>query len=306
MNKQVYKKTRYPGIYQNIKKKNYIVDICKKDVRTSVSTIDGTKTGAKIMDITTARKIQQDPSILKRVTLSINNKETVNSAFKTYIYDAKYNRNLKDKTLRQKNDIFNLYAEPKIGQKKLFEVTKDDILDIKITIDNRCSKSSSKYTAFKTIKSFFNWLVAQKILDASPASEINQFPKEKIIHVVWSSSQVKTFLDEVEKDYNNEELLKAYKARMIHLFVKLDFIMSARVGETRALQYKKIDYEQSKILISANMDMENNIAETTKTDTSRDWIDVPTQIIEEIKEYKSWIENNFDVNITEETPLFVN
>ena len=81
MDKKVYRNTKYPGIKQNIKNGNYIVDMFIDGKRSSVSTIDGKRTGAKILDIKTARKIQNDPTIQKRFTYSINNKTTVSEAF---------------------------------------------------------------------------------------------------------------------------------------------------------------------------------------------------------------------------------
>lgn len=303
MDKRIYEKTKYPGIWRNIKNKNYIVDICSQNIRSSISTVDGTKSGAKILDIKVARRIQQDPSIIKRVSLSINNKDTVSKAWETYLYDAINNRNLKENTISGKKSTFKLYCK-EIKDKRLVTVTKDDILQIKIKIDNNCEKDSSKYAALKTVKSFFNWLVDQKIISESPAKEIKQFPKTKIIHTIWSPSQVNIFRKTVENDFNNENTIVAYKARMIHLLVNLDYCMSARIGETRGLQFKKINYEAQTVTISAIANNSGHILEQTKTDVSKDTLDVPEQIINEIKEYSEWISKNLDIDITGETPLF--
>ena len=49
-----------------------------------------------------------------------------------------------------------------------------------------------------------------------------------------------TELKEFEDFFNNTNLLVAYKARLIHLLVNIDYSLSARIGEIRALQYSKI------------------------------------------------------------------
>lgn len=306
MNKNIYEKTRYPGIKRNKKNKNYIIDICKNGIRTSISTIDGTRKGQKIYDIDTARKIQQNPDILKRISLSINNKETVNEVFEIYMYDAEYNKNLAKRTLNKKRSNHNNYVKDKIGKKKLFEVTEDDILDIKITIDKKCNTSSSKYSVLKDIKAFFNWLVDKNILDKSPCKGIMQFKKDKIVHTIWSHIDVENFRLETEKDFNNSNWLVAYKARLIHLLVNLDYSMSSRIGETRALQLKKILFQSNEISISATIGTNGEIIEQTKTDVSVDKVDVPCKIMNEIKEYIKWCEDVLDIDFREDTPLFLN
>jgi len=305
MNKKIYEKTKYPGIWRNIKNKNYIVDICSKGIRTSICTIDGTKSGAKITDIKIARRIQQDPSIIKKVSLSINNKDLVSEAFEAYLYDAEFNKKLNKNTLKNKRSARDNYMS-NILNKRVIDVTKDDILEIKIQIDKQCHKNSSKYSAFKTIKSFFNWLVDQKIIFESPAKEIRQFKKTRIIHITWSPTDVKSFKKSAEKDFNNEDILCAYKSRLIYLVVSLDYAMSSRIGEVRALQDKKINYENYSIIISATAEHDGTIVEQTKTDDSTDIIDVPKSIIDEIIEYKKWVEKNMNIKFTEDTPLFFN
>ena len=57
MDKKVYRNTKYPGIKQNIKNGNYIINMFIDVKRSSVSTIAGKRNGPKIMDIKTARKI---------------------------------------------------------------------------------------------------------------------------------------------------------------------------------------------------------------------------------------------------------
>ena len=303
MNKRIYEKTKYPGIWRHIKNKNYIVDICYKSIRTSISTLDGTRGGAKIYDIKVAKRIQDDPNIIKKVTLSISNKDTVEMAFNAYINDLKYNQNLVENTIRQKESIYKTYLS-QYKKRKLTNINKDDIMAIKIEIDKRCSKNSAKYTAFKTVKSFFNWLVNQKIISESPAKEIRQFKKTKIIHTIWTPTQVNAFRETVKSDFNSEDTRQAYKARMIHLIINLDYALSGRIGETRGLQYKKINFETGKIIISAIADKSGNIIERTKTDDSTDTLIVPEQIMNEIKEYKQWIEKHMDIDITDDTPLF--
>ncbi len=306
MDKKFYRNTKYPGIKQNIKNGNYIVDMFIDGKRSSISTIDGKRNGAKILDIKTARKIQTDPTIQKRFTYSINNKTTVSEAFEKYMYDAKYNMNLAPRTLNSKRNTCNLYLIKEYGKKKLFSITKEDMLQVKIEIENRNKTSSSKYGVLRDIKAFFNWLVRNKIIDESPLSEIRQFKKEKVIHKIWSPSEVDKFRKACEEDFNNTNLLVAYKARLIHLLVNIDYSLSARIGEIRALQYSKILKDKNSIVINANIDRNCHITERTKTDNSKDILLIPEKIIEEIYEYREWIENHFEVEINEDTPLFCN
>ena len=258
MDKKFYRNTKYPGIKQNIKNGNYIVDMFIDGKRSSISTIDGKRNGAKILDIKTARKIQTDPTIQKRFTYSINNKTTVSEAFEKYMYDAKYNMNLAPRTLNSKRNTCNLYLIKEYGKKKLFSITKEDMLQVKIEIENRNKTSSSKYGVLRDIKAFFNWLVRNKIIDESPLSEIRQFKKEKVIHKIWSPSEVDEFRKACEEDFNNTNLLVAYKARLIHLLVNIDYSLSARIGEIRALQYSKILKDKNSIVVQC-FDAENSI-----------------------------------------------
>ena len=306
MDKKFYRNTKYPGIKQNIKNGNYIVDMFIDGKRSSISTIDGKRNGAKILDIKTARKIQTDPTIQKRFTYSINNKTTVSEAFEKYMYDAKYNMNLAPRTLNSKRNTCNLYLIKEYGKKKLFSITKEDMLQVKIEIENRNKTSSSKYGVLRDIKAFFNWLVRNKIIDESPLSEIRQFKKEKVIHKIWSPSEVDKLRKACEEDFNNTNLLVAYKARLIHLLVNIDYSLSARIGEIRALQYSKILKDKNSIVINANIDRNCHITERTKTDNSKDILLIPKKIIEEIYEYREWIENHLEVEINEDTPLFCN
>ena len=306
MDKKTYRNTKYPGIKQNIKNGNYIIDMFIDGKRSSISTIDGKRTGAKILDIKTARKIQTDPTIQKRFTYSINNKTTVSEAFDKYMYDARYNMNLAPRTLISKRNTCNLYLIKKYGKRKLVSITKEDMLQVKIDIENRNKTSSSRYGVLRDIKAFFNWLVRNKIIDESPLAEIQQFKKERVIHKIWSPSEVDKFRKACEEDFDNPNLLVSYKARLIHLMVNIDYSLSARIGEIRALQYCKIIKENNSIIINANIDRNCNITERTKTDNSKDILIAPQKVIDEIFEFKEWILNNYNVEINENTPLFCN
>ncbi len=306
MDKKVYRNTKYPGIKQNIKNGNYIVDMFIDGKRSSVSTIDGKRNGEKILDIKTARKIQTDPTIQKRFSYSINNKTTVKEAFEKYMYDCKYNMNLAERTLLCKRYIGQSYLIKKYGNKKIFLINKEDMLQLKIEIDKRNNTSSSKVSTLREIRTFFNWLVKRKIIDESPLLEINQFPRSKVIHQIWTPLEVDKFRKACEEDFDASDLLTSYKARLIHLLVNLDYALSARIGEVRALQYKKVLVDRKAIMITSNMAKHCIISERTKTDNSKDILTVPQQIIDEILEFRKWCEEHFEVEITQETPIFCN
>lgn len=309
MNLKIYEKTNYPGIYRNKKNKNYIVDISagnkEFDIgrnRTTISTLNGKKGGPKILKISEALNIQRNPEFLDMVKFSSNYSTLVKDVIKEYLDWCKYNEKQAYNTVKKKISRYDCHLVPYVGNKKINKVTEADMLAIHKRLDESDLENESKRNIHKDISAFFNWCVRQKIIPQSPLYNIKNFPKIKKEMKFWSPEEIKTIRNHLKK-------VNTYWSKTIHLFITIKLSMADRVGETRVLKYSKVNKDSEQINITNSIQYDSsksNKDSTTKTYQSQRSVDVSNIVLDEIEEYKRFIENTFGVKITKNDYIFMN
>lgn len=307
MNLKIYEKTKYPGIWRNKNKGNYIVDISsgRKEFntgrnRSTISTLNGQKGGSKILKISDALDIQRNPKMLDMVKFSSNNSSLVKDIIERYIDWCKYNEKRAYNTIAKKISRYKNHLIPYIGKMQIAKVSEKDIISIHEKLEKSELQNESKRNIHKEISAFFNWCVSQNIIRNSPIKNIKNFPKQKKEMKYWTP-------EEFIKFRNYLESIDSYWSKTIHLLTTIGIALGDRIGETRVLRYNSIKNNQIEISHSINYDTSSNDKESsTKNYQSQRLIDISNNVIEETFKYKDSISNYFPTNVIEEDYIFMN
>lgn len=307
MNLKIYEKTKYPGIWRNKNKGNYIVDISsgRKEFntgrnRSTISTLNGQKGGPKILKISEALNIQRNPKILDMVKFSSNNSSLVEDIVEKYINWCKYNEKRAYNTIAKKISRYKNHLIPYIGKMQITKVSEKDIILIHEKLEKSYLQNESKRNIHKEISAFFNWCVLQNIIRNSPIRNIKNFPKQKKEMKYWTP-------EEFIKFRNYLESIDSYWSKTIHLLTTIGIALGDRIGETKVLRYNSIKNNQIEISHSINYDTSSNDKDSsTKNYQSQRLIDISNNVIEETFKYKDLISNYFPTKVTEEDYIFMN
>lgn len=307
MNLKIYEKTKYPGIWRNKNKGNYIVDISsgRKEFntgrnRSTISTLNGQKGGPKILKISEALNIQRNPKILDMVKFSSNNSSLVEDIVEKYINWCKYNEKRAYNTIAKKISRYKNHLIPYIGKMQITKVSEKDIILIHEKLEKSELQNETKRNIHKEISAFFNWCVSQNIIRISPIRNIKNFPKQKKEMKYWTP-------EEFIKFRNYLESIDSYWSKTIHLLTTIGIALGDRIGETRVLKYSSIKNNQIEISHSINYDTSSHDKESsTKNYQSQRLIDISNNVIEETFKYKDLISNYFPTKVTEEDYIFMN
>lgn len=299
MDKKFYKKTRYQGIYYNLKKKNYIINLTRPNV--AISKIDGNK----IFDIDEAvelrNKLQKE---FKKANVKTVCKNTFGELFEKYLeYSNNVDKN-SYKRLKKKESQYNNYYQ-ELKNKKINQITESTILSLREKWN--CS-DSWKNELLETLKAFFNWCRHYDYIIKSPTEFIKKIkipPKEMKF---WSTEEAQQFVKTIENDLTSNNFKTKYIAYTMKIFVLLELNMGNRVGETRALRYCDLDYINNRINIEHSINYDPRIEAFYKEPKNMHSIrplDVSKSLIEEIKKYRLFIETSLGITIENAYPIIM-
>lgn len=299
MDKKRYSKTRYQNIYKNIKNKNYIVSISTP--KTTLSTIDG----KKIYDINDAIKLRDDFKSKRSKYEKVTSRETFEILWDKYINECEKVEKLAYNTVKKKKRFYNAHLK-KLNDKKVSKITQNEIV---MFLEKENTTDKQKNELLTSLKSFFNWCCKNNYLVVSPSQYINPYKVTKNKMKYWLPEELKSFLNVVNDDILNGTDIEKLRAYTIRTFTLLDFNLGDRVGETRALTFGNINSKLKTIYIGHSINYDPN-ADTffsnTKNPHSQRELDVSDKLIEEIEKWKSFLQENFKIQITDDTPIILN
>lgn len=145
---------------------------------------------------------------------------------------------LKFDSVRTISSRYDIYIKPYFGQKNIFEISKQNVLDWEQKIDSLLKSYSYKKSIFIALVGVLNYCIKFFDLDKNVASEVGFIIKEKSIVKTsdfWTIKEFKKFIKEVK-----EPIYKTY--------FKFIFYTGVRLGESIALTFD--DYSKGYIQIS--------------------------------------------------------
>lgn len=299
MDKKRYSKTRYQNIYKNIKNKNYIIAI--SNPKTTLSTIDG----KKIYDIDKAIKLRDDyrTKLIKRTEAA--HIDTFKELWDKYISDCKNAKKMAYNTIKEKNIFYNT-ALNYFDCKRITKISKNDII-LFLNKLNRTDKQKNEI--LKILKAFLNWCCKNDYLIISPAAYISRYKVTKPKLNYWLPEDLKKFLSIINEDIKNGDNITKIKAYTIKILTLITFNMGDRIGETRALTFGCINKNLKTITIEHSINYDPNgekFYSNTKNYHSQRTIDISDKLMEEINNWKLFLENRCKIKITDDTPIILN
>ena len=300
MDKKVYEKTRYQNIYRHKINKNYII-MMSKPVKTSIASIDG----KKIMKLEDALKIRDNPKIKVQKGLEIAYKEDFDSIWYKYITANKNELKLAYNTVIRKEKMYNKYLKGYFS-KKVSKITKDEII---IFLNKMDTSDKQKNEMIRLLKAFFNWCIKEEYLIISPMININKFKTEKPQMKYWTPDEIKKILNVLEEDIKSSNYLLIKKARLIKIFILINFSLGDRIGETRALTFDCFNENLGIVNIKHSINYDRSSSDflsNTKNYHSQRDVDISNKLINEVNDYKNFLIDYTNYDIKDSDMIFFN
>ena len=204
---------------------------------------------------------------------------TLAEVFDLYLHnDVKFN--LKGSTQYVMQHDFDRHIAPVLGNLKLEEIKKRNIIDWQ----NNLTAQDYAYAYKKKIKSFlsaiFKFAIQYLDYTENPVKNCPPFkkPQEHIEMNVWSLDEFNRFISVVDEP-------------MYHATFMTLFYMGIRKGELQALTWKDIDLNAKKMSITKTLTRKTTKGtyEITppKRPSSNRVISIPSQLIDELSQYKA-------------------
>lgn len=299
MNLKVYEKTRYQNIYRHKKNKNYLVMI-SKPVKSSISSIDGDK----IWKIEDAIRIRENPKIRMQKDMEIKHKDLFDELLDKYVEYCERDLKLSFNTIKKKKILFNLYFKNKF--QRISKVTKSDMISL---LDKADCSDKQKNELIKIINPFFNWCLEEEIIFKNPMFGIKLYKVNKSEMKYWLPEHLTKILEALNFDIKNADLKQKYFAYIIKMLIVIGFSLGDRVGETRALRFSKVSKQYNTIEISNSINYntkDESYLSHTKTKESEDVLFVTSKLVDEIFQFKDFLENELNYSVDDNTPILVN
>lgn len=300
MDLKTYERTRYQNIYRHIKNKNYVV-MMSKPVKTSISRIDGKKI-IRLEDALNIRDNKKIKTIRGNETL---HKEDFDTLWNKYIDVCKNEKHLAYNTIIRKEKMYKKYMNGYFKE-PVSKITKDKIIKF---INNMNTTIKQKNEMIRVLKAFFNWCIEEEILITSPAKKINLYKTEKTEMKYWTPDELKKVVDILNEDIKSSNHFDKIRARLIKIFIYINFSLGDRVGETRALTYECFDKKLNVVKIKHSINYNpksNDFLSDTKNYHSQRVVDVSEKLIKEVNEYKQFLIENTKYSIKDTDLIFFN
>lgn len=300
MDLKVYKKTRYQNIYRNKKNKNYVI-MMSKPVKTSISRING----KIIPTLEEALKIRDNAILKQQKALETTKKEKFDDLWLGYMEECKLIKKLTYNTISKKKKIYNKFLKEKID----IYVSKTDKYFWTKYIEELSTTDKQKNEILRILNSMLNWCVEKEYLINNPLKGIHKYKINKSEMKYWTPKEFKQFIETVEKDLESSSKKIQSKAYLIRTFTIINFSIGCRTGELRALTFGSFDENKKTLRInhSINYDPKSkDFLSTTKTYQSQRTIDISPKLLDIIKEYKTFLIKELNIEVDDNTMLFYN
>ena len=187
---------------------------------------------------------------------------------------------ISENSLRRINQTLNIIKKSYIYNKKIDEITTEDIQNYLNTLTNYSSSTINK--VFSEFKQIFNYAFSQNIILVNPMEDVIK-PKSKIINKPLRALT----LDEEENLVNYLMGLTLKKCRYRNVFL-IQMFTGMRIGEVLALKTTDIDLAHNLITIERTISKDKNakviMGKTTKTYAGQREVPLPIYIKEFIIE----------------------
>ena len=195
---------------------------------------------------------------------------TISVLIKNYLEDKKIH--VKESTYISASQTMLNHVEPYLGKLKLHDLTPMILRKWQNEIIKLNLEPTTTMKIHRHCSSLFNFAVKFYGLAKNPLRLIGSIGKKESSMNFWEFEEFNKFIETV---YNN-------KYRVIF---SLLFFSGMRIGELLALNIGDLDFKNNKITINKNKMFPSGKITTTKTPYSIRTIEMPTLLMQEVKEY---------------------
>lgn len=249
---------------------------------------------------------QQEENKLKynRGTSDCNN-ITLDDLFERYF--EYINKNLKPSSIQKNLSNYNLHIKPKLGKKKVAEISTKDILVFHVYLDEKAKEYNYKQAhnekknnhlslAFKksihvTLSTILNFGCKYYNLEKNVASIVGNFKTPK-----GSKKKIMNYLTQEEFD----SFIKTENNEIYKDFFTILFYTGLRRGELLALTRSDIDFKTNEININKSLNIKNGkeptIPKTNKANRKIKMLQIVKQTLEKYKDKKNFLWEKINIS----------
>ena len=299
MDLKIYENTRYQNIYRHKKNGNYVVRLSNPS--TTISRIDG----KKILDVKIALKVRDSSDIKQQKKAEALYRESFDTLWDKYITHCKIIDKLAYNTILRKVRLYNRYFKGKIEK----PISKTDTSFWAKYINSLECSDKQKNEMLKILKAFFNWCVNNDYLFSNPVSKLKNFKVIKSEMKYWTPDEIKTILDYLNNAISCENSHQKAMAYRTKIMILIGFSLGDRIGETRALTFDCFSDDLNRVSIKHSINYDRSSKDylsSTKNYHSQRDIDITDKLIEEVKCYRHFLENEMGYDVKDNTLIFYN
>lgn len=194
---------------------------------------------------------------------------------------------LKPSTVRGYKDHFNLHLKDFFGEIKLVDITP---VIINRFMENKLKEGLSNKTVnhlLTTLGTAFNWAINNNYMMYNPVSRVKKLKVQRKEMEFLTEDEIKRVLDVAEKEYPD-----------FYPILITTIYSGMRRGEVLGLTWDCVDFNKS--IIKVRKALYKGVLSTPKTDCSIRDIQVPSKLIQVLKQYKKLaVENDLNLVFTQ-------
>lgn len=237
------------------------------------STLDGTRKQTTKRGFTTKRDAKQWENEIKAANVA-DMSVTLETFVDMYFEDKK--RELKERTIKNKRYMINVYILPHFGKRKMNEITSADIIKWQNTIQDKGFSQTYLRMIQNQLTALFNHANNIYGLRDNPCKKVKKMGKPDADELnFWTKEEYDCFIATIDK------------SDRYYVLFEILFWCGCREGELLALTINDIDFVNKQIHISKTYYRSEgkDIITEPKTPQSVRTIDIPEFLNEEIRAY---------------------
>lgn len=194
-----------------------------------------------------------------------------------------------ESTLRQYRYHADTYIVPRIGHRKLGELTRGDIIDFKTGLLASISRALGR-KVLVSLKGLLSEALEQEKIAVNVSAGISIGSGQKPPVIIPTIAEVQALLSklgELAMQAGSKQKAAEAKAwRRYRALIATAIHTGMRAGEIRGLPWSAVDLANGSITVSQRADEWGNVAERTKSKAGRRSIAIPAQLVALLREWK--------------------
>ena len=278
-------KTRYPGVYRNLKTGRFFYNI-----ELGVDKVTGKRIQRKRSKsqngkpFLTAIDAHKEATRVRGEYHDVHQYKNYNMTYNQFmkdIYLPIYKGNVEKSTWGNRQSMFK-GIKSRFGAKKLREITVEDCELFRVYLLNESGYSKSfSSMVYSTFRSTLTKAADLQYIEENPSMRTKAIPKEKAVVPYWTKKEFEHVISKIS--------IEDFYEHMSFVMLWLYFTTGMRVSEGLALTWDDVDFKNQKLRIHGTLEWDSKeyiVKPYTKTHSSQRMISLDDDTISILEKWK--------------------